>query len=146
MSNDDARNRLNLVHRVEHRSARLGAIGTAACIAVLVIAAAVVVDLEMLWLLGLVVIGFVGLFAARPLRLRLDWSDRFGVGLLVAAGLLTVATYLVVQFIIRSMDSSIPNTLSALAAAVVIFGACLPALIRLATRGPASRQGTSGNV
>lgn len=86
MSNADARNQLNLVRRNEHHSARGGAFGTASIAAALVLATGVVIDLDMLWLLGLVVLGFVGLSVARPLRLRLDWSDRVGMSLLVVGG------------------------------------------------------------
>ncbi len=140
MSSEDARNRLNLVRQTERRSARRGAFGTASVAATLVIATGVVIDIDMLWLLGLVVLGFVGLSVARPVRLRLDWSDRVGVSLLVAGGLTVVASYLLAQSPVRSFEWGAPNTLSACAATLVIFVACLPVLVRLATRGVAAGQ------
>ena len=134
MSNEDARNQLNLVRRTERLSARGGAFGTASIAAVLVLATGVVIDLDMLWLLGLVVLGFIGLSVARPIRLRLDWSDRVGVSLLIVGGLVVVAAYLLTQSLVRSFDSGAPNTLSACAATLAIFVVCLPVLVRLATR------------
>lgn len=145
MSNADARNQLNLVRRNEHHSARGGAFGTASIAAALVLATGVVIDLDMLWLLGLVVLGFVGLSVARPLRLRLDWSDRVGMSLLVVGGgLVVVAAYLLTQSLVRSFDSGAPNTLSACAATLAIFVVCLPVLVRLATRGLSPGQQRRG--
>ncbi len=147
MNNDDARNQLNLVRQTELRSARWGAFGTAFVAAVFVIATGVVIDLDMLWLLGLVVLGFVGLSVARPVRLRLDWSDRVGVSLLVVGVIAVIAAYLLTQSLVRSFELSAPNTLSAFAAALVIFGVCFPVLVRLAARGvSAGQQGRLGNV
>lgn len=134
MNSEDAQDRLTLAREASRRSAHRGAVATAAITAVLVIALGVVVDLEMPWLLGLVVFGFVGLSVARPVKLRLDWSDRVGAVLLVASGLLAVAVYLLVQWLTRSAGWDAPNTFAALAAAAVILVACLPALMRLATR------------
>lgn len=147
MNSEDAQNRLTLARQGQRRSARWGAFGTAAITAVLVIALGVVIDLDMLWLLGLVALGFVGLSVARPLQLRLNWSDRIGVVLLVASGFAVVAAYLLTQFLTRSSEWDAPNTLSSLVAALVIFIACMPALVRLATPGvPVSRQARPGNA
>lgn len=134
MNSEDAQDRLSIAREASRRSARRGAVATAAITAVLVIALGVVVDLEMPWLLGLVALGFVGLSVARPVKLRLNWSDRTGAVLLVASGLVAVAVYLLMQWLTRSAGWDAPNTFSALAASVVILVACLPALMRLATR------------
>ncbi|WP_431031095.1 hypothetical protein [Plantibacter sp. RU18] len=147
MNEEDARNRLSASRDASHRSARQGALGTAVITAALVIALGAVVDLEMLWLLGLVVLGFVALSVARPLKLRLDWSDRRGMLLFAASGLAVIAAYLLTQWLARSVGWVAPNTISAFASAVVIFAACLPALARLATgQAAVGRQRKSGDA
>ena len=142
MNNHDALDSLNSARAAARRSARRGAFATAVIAASLIIAIGVVVDLEMLWLLALVVLGYVGLSVARPLKLRLNWSDRTGAVLFVASALAAVAVYLLVQALARSATWPTPNTVSALAAAGMIFLACLPALVRLAT--PQALLGAKG--
>ncbi|MBD8464670.1 hypothetical protein IFU30_00180 [Plantibacter sp. CFBP 8798] len=134
MDHEDAQDRLNQARDASRRSARQGALTTAILTAVLIIALGVVVDLDMVWLLGLVAIGFVALSLARPVKLRLDWADRTGVLLLTASGVAVAVVYVVTQWIARSAGVSVPNTVSALVAAVVVFAVCLPALVRLANR------------
>lgn len=136
MNHDDAQDRLNAARDASRRAARQGALGTAVITSVLIIALGVVVDLDMLWLLGLVALGFVALSVSRPLKLRLDWSDRLGTLLLTMSGVVVAAVYVLVQWAARSADLVAPNTVSALAAAVVVFAVCLPALVRLASGGP----------
>ncbi|TKK00036.1 hypothetical protein PlfCFBP13513_12060 [Plantibacter flavus] len=144
MDHEDAQGRLNQARDASHRSARQGALTTAILTAVLIIALGVVVDLDMVWLLGLVAIGFVALSLARPVKLRLDWSDRTGVLLLTASGVAVAVVYVVTQWIARSAGVSVPNTVSALVAAVVVFAVCLPALVRLAN-GSTPLRGRSGS-
>lgn len=144
MDHEDAQDRLNQARDASRRSARQGALTTAILTAVLIIALGVVVDLDMVWLLGLVAIGFVALSLARPVKLRLDWADRTGVLLLTASGVAVAVVYVVTQWIARSAGVSAPNTVSAIVAAVVVFAACLPALVRLAT-GSTSLGGRSGS-
>lgn len=147
MSTDDAKKRLELARQIERRSAKRGAFGAAFITAVLVVALGAVVDLDMVWLAGVVALGFAGLSVARPLRLHLDWTDRLGASLLAVGALAAIAAYLLTQFLARSLELGAPNTLSALATAVVIFAVCLPALVRLATRGvkvgPQERHGNA---
>ncbi|MBF4567170.1 hypothetical protein ITJ57_00195 [Plantibacter sp. VKM Ac-2880] len=144
MDHEDAQDRLNQARDASRRSARQGALTTAILTAVLIIALGVVVDLDMVWLLGLVAIGFVAMSLARPVRLRLDWSDRTGVLLLTASGVAVAVVYVVTQWIARSAGVPVPNTVSAVVAAVVVFAACLPALARLAN-GSATRGGRLGS-
>jgi len=144
MDHEDAQDRLNQARDASHRSARQGALTTAILTAVLIIALGVVVDLDMVWLLGLVAIGFVALSLARPVKLRLDWSDRTGVLLLTASGVAVAVVYVVTQWIARSAGVSVPNTVSAVVAAVVVFAVCLPALVRLAN-GSTPLGGRSGS-
>lgn len=134
MNHEETRRRLDLARQNQMRAARSGALRTALVMAVLLVAVAVVVDLDMLWLLSLVVLGFVGLSLARPMRLRLDWSDRSGVVLLIVSIVAVVVAYVLTQTFVRSLEWTAPNTLSALVAALVLFVACTPILIRLATR------------
>lgn len=134
MNNDDARDRLNLARQSQRRAARSGALATVVGTAVFLVAVTAVVDLDMLWLLGLVMLGFVALSLARPVRLRLNWSDRLGVALLATSIVAVIAAYVLAQALLRSLDWTAPNTLSALVAGVVLFAACTPALVRLATR------------
>lgn len=143
---DDAGGRLEIVRRLERRSAQRGAFGAICAAAALLVALGVVIDLEQLWLAGLVGLGFVGVTMARPVRLRLDWSDSRGAVLVIVSFLAVIAAYLVMQYIARSADWSAPYTASALAAAVMMFVACLPALSRLATSraGLAQRSGPDG--
>lgn len=143
---DDAGGRLETVRRLESRSARRGAFGAVCAAAALLVALGVVIDLEQLWLAGLVGLGFVGLMTARPVRLRLDWSDARGAVLVIASFLAVIAAYLVMQYIARAVQWSAPNTASALAAAVLMFLVCLPALSRLARSraGRARRTGPGG--
>ncbi|SKC35776.1 hypothetical protein [Plantibacter cousiniae (nom. nud.)] len=144
MDHEDAQDRLNQARDASRRSARQGAFTTAILTAVLIIALGVVVDLDMVWLLGLVAIGFVALSLARPVKLRLDWSDRTGVLLLTASGVAVAVVYVVTQWIARSAGVSVPNTVSAVVAAVVVFAVCLPALVRLAI-GSTPLGGRSGS-
>ena len=130
----DASEQLLLVRQLERRSARRGALVAAILLAVLIIAIGAVTDLEMLWLFAFVAIGYVAVSMARPLKLRLDWSDRLGVTFLVLAVLAVAATYIGVQFVARSLEFSAPNTGSGLVAALMVFVAVLPALVRLSSR------------
>ena len=143
---EDAGGRLETVRRLERRSARRGALGAICAATALLVALGVVVDLERLWLAGLVGLGFVGLTMARPVRLRLDWSDSRGAALVIVSFLGVIAVYLVMQYVARSLGWSAPNTASALTAAVMMFAVSLPALSRLATRRarPAQRSGHGG--
>lgn len=134
MNNDDAQKNLDLAREGQRRAARTGALAAAAVTAVMIIAYAAVVDLDMLWLLGVVTLAVVVLSVARPIRLRLDWSDRRGVVLFVASILAVIGVYVATQALVRALDWAAPNTISALIAAVVIFVVCAPALVRLATR------------
>jgi len=144
MDHEDAQDRLNQARDASRRSARQGALTTAILTAVLITALGVVVDLDMVWLLGLVAVGFVALSLARPVKLRLDWADRTGVLLLTASGVAVAVVYVVTQWIARSAGVSVPNTVSAVVAAGVVFAVCLPALVRLAN-GSTPLGGRSGS-
>ncbi|WP_198671756.1 hypothetical protein [Desertihabitans aurantiacus] len=107
-----------------------------------VLAVGVVVDLELVWLSGLVALGVAGLWAARPLRPRLDWSDRIGSGLVVGGAVLAVIAYIGVQLAVRAAGWPAPHTCSALAAAVVVLLVCRAGLQRLASPAAGARGRT----
>ncbi len=138
MDANDAEQRLATARSIGRRSARRGAFAAAVAGAALVTALGAVVDLEMLWLLALVALGFIGLAVIRPVRLRLDGSDRIGIVLLIAAVAAAVVANLLVQLLARSQDWLAPNTLAGLASAVLVLAAFQPALRRLASGGPDS--------
>jgi ABC-type enterochelin transport system permease subunit len=143
MNSDDAAARLARVDEVRGMSAKTGAWITSLAVAVAVVAIGVVVDLEMLWLLGLVVLGLVGLWAVRPLRSRLQWSDRVGTALVVGGAVLALVADIAVQFPVRAAGWAAPNTIGALAAAVVILLVCRAGLQRLATAAPTPASGAA---
>lgn len=143
MNSDDAAARLARVNEVRGMSAKTGAWTTSLAVAVAVVAIGVVVDLEMLWLLGLVVLGLVGLWVVRPLRSRLQWSDRAGTALVVGGAALALVVDIAVQFPVRAAGWAAPNTIGALAAAVVILLVCRAGLQRLATAAPAPASGAA---
>lgn len=135
MNGNEAEQRLATARSIGLRSAQRGAFAAALAGAALVTALGAVVDLEMLWLMALVALGFIGLSVVRPVRLRLDGSDRIGIALLAAGVAAAVAANLLVQLLARSQDWPAPNTLAGLASAVLVLAACQPALRRLASRG-----------
>lgn len=139
MDSSEAADRLAQARRTNRLSARSGAWVTALAVSVALVAAGVVVDLDMVWLVGLVVLGLVGLWAVHPLRSRLDWSDRAGTWLLVVGALLALAAGIAVQFPARAAEWPVPNTIGALAAAVVILLVCRPGLQRLANTSAQTR-------
>ncbi|MDN6533990.1 MAG: hypothetical protein L0K63_06925 [Yaniella sp.] len=94
----------------------------------------------MVWLSGLIVLGQASLWAARPLRSRLDWSDRVGTWLVVGGGILVTAAYIAVQFPLRSAGVTTPNTMGALAAVVVILLVCRAGLQRLKSATDSTRK------
>lgn len=84
----------------------------------------------MVWLSGLIVLGLASLWAARPLRSRLDWSDRAGMWLVVGGGNLAIAAYVAAQFPLPLAGVTTANTMGALAAVVVILLVCRAGLQR----------------
>lgn len=138
MDSDEAADRLAQAHRLNRLSAKRGAWITAIVTSIAVLAIGAVVDLNMVWLAGLIVLGLAGLWTARPLRSRLDWSNRVGACLVVGGGILAIATYIVVQFPLRSAEVTTPNTIGALAAGVVILVVCRAGLQRLASATPST--------
>lgn len=135
MNENEAEQRLATARSIGLRSAQRGARAAALAGAALVTALGAVVDLEMLWLMALVALGFIALAIIRPVRLRLHGSDRIGIALLTAAVAAAVAANLLVQLLARSQDWLAPNTLGALASAVLVLAACQPAMRRLASHG-----------
>jgi hypothetical protein len=136
MDADEAAGRLAEVQRVNRRSAAFGAWVTVAVVSVAVLAMGVVNDLEMVWLSGLIVLGVVGLWMVRPLRSRVDWSDRAGAWLVGGGGVLAVVAYVGVQIPVRAAGWEAPNTLGAVAAVVVILVLCRAGLERVVSAGP----------
>ena len=94
----------------------------------------------MVWLFGLSVLGQASLWAARPLRSRLDWSDRVGTWLVVGGGILVIAAYIAVRFPLRSAGVTTPNTMGAFAAVVVILLVCRAGLQRLKSATDSTRK------
>lgn len=125
-------------------SAKSGAWGTSLAVSAAVLAIGVVVDVGVLWLLGLVVLGLVGLWALRPLRSRLTWSDRFGAWLVVGGAVLALVVDVAVQFPVRAAGWPAPNTIGALAAVVVILTFCRAGLQRLASAAAPATAGRAG--
>ncbi len=142
MDSEEAAARLARTDRSTRLSARSGAWLTAAVVSAAVLAVGVVVDLELVWLSGLVALGVAGLWAARPLRPRLDWSDRIGSGLVVGGAVLAVIAYIGVQLAVRAAGWPAPHTCSALAAAVVVLLVCRAGLQRLASPAAGARGRT----
>ncbi|MDP3951974.1 hypothetical protein [Microbacterium sp.] len=143
MNSDEASARLVEVRRLGRLSAKSGAWATSIAVSVAVLAIGVVVDLEMLWLLGLVALGLVGLWAARPLRSRLAWSDRGGAWLVVGGAVLALVADVAVQFPVRAAGWAAPNTMGALVAVVVILIFCRAGLQRLAIAAPSATSGSA---
>lgn len=94
----------------------------------------------MVWLSGLSVLGQASLWAARPLRSRLDWSDRVGTWLVVGGRILVIAAYIAVRFPLRSAGVTTPNTMGAFAAVVVILLVCRAGLQRLKSATDSTRK------
>lgn len=132
MDHNEAAARLTETHRLARLSAKSGAWIMTITASVAVLAIGVVADLDMLWLSGLVVLGLAGMWAARPLRSRLDWSDRIGAWLVGGGAVLAIAAYIAVQFPARASDWAAPNTIGALAASIVILVLCRAGLQHMA--------------
>ncbi|RKN68910.1 hypothetical protein D7252_15890 [Microbacterium sp. CGR2] len=144
MDSHEAAARLEEVRRMSRLSALSGAWVTSLAISVAVIAIGVVVDVDMLWLLGLVVLGLVGMWAVRPLRSRLRWSDRVGAWLIIGGAVLALLANIAVQFPVRAAELPAPNTVGALASAVVILTICRAGLQRLVSTAPTATAGRAG--
>jgi hypothetical protein len=143
MNSNEAAARLTEAHRMNRLSAKSGAWVTSLAVSVALTAIGVVVDLDMVWLSALIALGLVGLWVARPVRSRLMWSDPVGVWLVGGGAVLALAADIAVQFPVRAAGWAAPNTIGALAAAVVILIVCRAGLQRLAS---ASRTVTSGKT
>lgn len=132
MDSDEAAARLAEVQRMNRLSARSGAWSTSLAVSAAVLAIGVVVDLDMVWLSALVVLGLMALWAVRPLRSRLTWSDRIGAWLIGGGAVLALGANIAVQFPVRAAGWTAPNTIGAFAAAVIILIFCRAGLQRLA--------------
>lgn len=143
MDSEEAATRLAEAHRMNRLSARSGAWATSLAVSAAILAIGIVVDLDTVWLSPLIVLGLVGLWAVRPVRSRLTWSDRGGVWLIVGASILAIAADIAVQFPVRAAGWAAPNTVGALAAVVVLLTFCRAGLRRLASTSPARTPGTT---
>lgn len=132
MDRDEAADQLERAHSVRRLSARGGAWIATIVASVAVLGIGVVADLDMWWLSGLVILGVAGVWAARPLRSRFDWSNRVGVGLFLGGSILALAAYILVQFPVRAAGWSMPNTIGAVVAIIVILVLCRAGLVRMA--------------
>lgn len=89
-------------------------------------------DLDMVWLLGLVVIALCTLATTHGVKLRATRSSRGWKAALAATFLLALLADITVQFIARSTDLPLPNTLAAAAAALTVILVCRPVQARMA--------------
>lgn len=137
MDSNEAARRLAEVHRVKRLSARRGAWVTSLVISAAALANGVALDMDMVYLSGLIVLGVVGLLSIRSIRPRLTWSDRIGAWLVGGGAVLALAAYVAVQFPVRAAGWIAPNTIGALAAIVVILVFCRAGLQRLANASAA---------
>lgn len=143
MDSNEAASRLAEVHRINRLSARKGAWATSLVVSVAALAIGAVLDLDMVYLSGLVVLATIALLSIRSIRPRLTWTDRVGVWMLGGGIVLAIAVYIAVQFPVRAAGWLAPNTIGALAAVVVILVLCRAGLQRLAG---ASAAGDSGKT
>lgn len=141
MDSNEAANRLAQVHRMNRLSARKGAWATSLVLSVAALVIGAALDLDMIYLLGLVVLAVVGLFSIRSIRPRLTWSDRRGAWLVGGGAVLALAAYVAVQFPARAAGWIAPNTIGALAAVIVILVCCRVGLQRLASASAAVESG-----
>lgn len=141
MDSDEAANRLAEVHRMNRLSAGKGAWVTSLVLSVAALAIGAVLDRDMVYLSGLVVLAAVGLLSIRSVRLRLIWSDRAGAWMVGGGAVLALAAFVAVQFPARAAGWSAPNTIGALAAAAVILVFCRAGLQRLARASTAVESG-----
>lgn len=132
MDSNEAASRLAEVHRINRLSARKGAWATSLVVFVAALAIGAVLDLDMVYLSGLVVLATIALLSIRSIRPRLTWTDRVGVWMLGGGIVLAIAVYIAVQFPVRAAGWLAPNTIGALAAVVVILVLCRAGLQRLA--------------
>lgn len=137
MDSNEAAHRLAEVHRVNRLSARKGAWITSLVLSGAALAIGIALDLNMIYLSGLIVLGTVGLLSIRSIRPRLIWSDRVGAWLVGGGAALGLALYIAVQFPVRAAGWVAPNTIGALAAVVVILIFCRAGLQRLANASTA---------
>ena len=140
MDSNEAARRLAEVQRVNRLSARRGAWVTSLVVSAAALAIGVVLDMDMVYLSGLIVLGVVGLLSIRSIRPRLTWSDRIGAWLVGGGAVLALAAYVAVQFPVRAAGWIAPNTIGALAAIVVILVFCRAGLQRLANASAAGES------
>ncbi|VXB25761.1 conserved membrane hypothetical protein [Pseudoclavibacter sp. 8L] len=133
MDSNEAADRLAEVHRVNRLSSKKGAWVTSLLVSGAALLIGAVLDLDMIYLSGLVVLAAVGLLSIRSIRPRLTWTDRRGAWLVWGGAALALAAYIAVQFPVRAAGWIAPNTIGALAAVIVILVFCRAGLQRLAS-------------
>ncbi|WP_181156575.1 hypothetical protein [Microbacterium sp. MYb66] len=141
MDRSEAAARLAEVQRVNRLSAGRGAWVTSLVASVGAVAIGAAIDLDLVYLTGLIVLAVVALLSIRSIRPRLAWSDRAGAWLVGGGAALALAAYVAVQFPVRAAGWSAPNTIGALAAAVMILIFCRAGLQRLANASAAEASG-----
>ena len=140
VDSNEAANHLAEVRRMNRLSARKGARATSLVLSVAALAIGAVLDLDMMYLSGLVVLAVVGLLSIGSIRPRLTWSDRGGVWLVGGGAVLALAAYIAVQFHVRAAGWIAPNTIGALTAVLVILIFCRAGLQRLASASTAAES------
>lgn len=143
MDSKEAADRLAEVRRVNILSTRKGAWVTSLVVSAAALVIGAALDLDMIYLLGLVVLGAIGLLSIRSIRPRLTWSDRVGAWLVGGGAVLALAVYVAVQFPLRAAGWIAPNTVGAVAAVVVVLIVCRAGLQRLARASTAVESGTA---
>jgi hypothetical protein len=143
MDSKEAADRLAEVRRVNILSARKGAWVTSLVVSAAALVIGAALDLDMIYLLGLVVLGAIGLLSIRSIRPRLTWSDRVGAWSVGGGAVLALAVYVAVQFPLRAAGWIAPNTVGAVAAVVVVLIVCRAGLQRLARASTAVESGTA---
>jgi len=96
------------------------------------VAIGLITDLDMIWMMALVILGAWGIFTTSGVKLRETRSSRnWGVAL-GATFALALAADIAVQFVVRGADLPLPNTWGAAAAALTIIIVSRPVQARMA--------------
>lgn len=89
-------------------------------------------DLDMVWLLALVIAGACAIVTTKGVKLRRTRSSRGWSAALAATFFLALIVDIAVQFVVRGADLPLPNTLGAIAAALTVICVGRPVQARMA--------------
>lgn len=134
MDHQEAAARLQEHRQLERTSARAASWSLAGSLAGLAIGIGIVIDADMIWLVGLFVVGWSASFGRSAVKARTADADRRRVGFFSGSLLLALVAYVLVQFPVRDADWPVPNTIGGLAAAAVILLVARPCYLRMVAR------------